>query len=418
MNNKTELPWYGKLILVLGGITLLIYVLIQASSILVPFLFAVFFAILLAPLSSLIERYRINRLFSSLFSVLIGITFLSGIIFFFYNQLISFAQDLSMIEERINELFTQFSEFFNTYLAVEPDAQMDSVSDSIVSFLRDNMEPLTRGVMTAATTLTMFFLIPMYVFLLLMYRDFLKNFFLMAFARREKNSRVEIMINKVRSVVQNYITGMSIVICILAVLNSTALYIIGIDHALFFGVFAALLNVIPFLGPIIGSILPIIYSLLVMDSLWYPFAVLATFYVIQLFESNLFTPMIVGQRVSLNPLVTLLAIFIGGQIWGLAGMILFIPGLAMLKEVFDEVDSLRPYGYLLGKVKTREQTEKEYFSGKMARFKGSRKGGQQKETTKSRSRSDGKTSNKSTVDNNRNTPKLRKKVREGGDQEE
>ncbi len=79
--------------------------------------------------------------------------------------------------------------------------------------------------------------------------------------------------------------------------------------------------------------------------------------------------MIVGQRVSLNPLVTLLAIFIGGQIWGLAGMILFIPALAMLKEVCDEVDSLRPYGYLLGKVKTREETEKEYFSGKFRGFR-------------------------------------------------
>ncbi len=369
MDNRPELPWYFKLTIILAGLTLFVVFLIQASSILVPFLFAVFFSILLAPLSSFFERYRIHRIFASIFSVLIGITFLAGIIFFFYNQIISFAQDLGMIEKRINELFEQFSGFFNAYLDVEPDAQLESAQDAIISFLRDNVEPLTRGVMTAATTLTMFFLIPIYVFLLLLYRDFLKNFFLMALARHDRDNKVEHVLNKVRSVVQNYITGMFIVICILAVLNSLALTIIGVDHALFFGVFAAMLNVIPFLGPIIGSILPIIYALLTMDSLWYPVAVLATFYVIQLFESNLFTPMIVGQRVSLNPLVTLLAIFIGGQIWGLAGMILFIPALAMLKEVCDEVDSLRPYGYLLGKVKTREETEKEYFSGRFPRFR-------------------------------------------------
>ncbi|MDG5767549.1 AI-2E family transporter [Balneolales bacterium ANBcel1] len=368
MNSSVELPWYAKLTFILGALTLIVFFLIQASSILIPFLFAVFFAILLTPLSSFLEKYRIHRVFSSLLSLFIGITFLSGVIFFFYNQIVNFAQDLGMIEERINELFEQFSGFFNVYLDVEPDAQLESAQDAIISFLRDNVEPLTRGVMTAATTLTMFFLIPIYVFLLLMYRDFLKDFFLMVFSRSSRNQKVELVLNKVRSVVQNYITGMFIVICILAVLNSLALTIIGVDHPLFFGVFAAILNVIPFLGPIIGSILPIVYSLLTMDSLWYPVAVLATFYVIQLFESNLFTPMIVGQRVSLNPLVTLLAIFIGGQIWGLAGMILFIPGLAMLKEVFDEVDSMRPYGFLLGKVKTREQTEKEYFSGRFPGF--------------------------------------------------
>lgn len=369
MSGKMDLPWYGKLTYILGGLTLLVFFMIQASAILIPFLFAVFFAILLTPICSFMEKYRIHRIFASLLSLLIGITFISGIIFFFYHQIANFGQDLGMIEDRIDELFDQFSEYFNVYLAVEPDAQLDSARDAIISFLQDNVEPLTKGMMTAATTVTMFFLIPIYVFLLLLYRDFLKDFFLMAFSRDRQSQKVEILLNKVRSVVQNYITGMFIVICILAVLNSTALTIIGVDHALFFGVFAGLLNVIPFLGPILGSILPIVYSLLTMDSLWYPVAVLATFYVIQLFESNLFTPMIVGQRVSLNPLVTLLAIFIGGQIWGLAGMILFIPAMAMLKEVFDEVESMRPYGYLLGKVKTREQTEKEYFSGRLANFK-------------------------------------------------
>ncbi|MEX0680721.1 MAG: AI-2E family transporter [Balneolales bacterium] len=369
MEYRVELPWYVKLIVILGGLTLGVYFLIQASSILIPFLFSVFFAILLTPISSFVEKYPIHRVFSSLFSVLLGITFLSGVIFFFYSQIVSLAQDIGIIEDRINELFEQFSGFFNAYFDAEPDAQLESARDAIVTFLRDNMESLTRGVLTAATTLTMFFLVPIYTFLLLMYRDFLKDFFLLAFTRGEGKDKVEYLLNKVRNVVQSYITGMFIVICILGVLNSAALAIIGVDHPMLFGVFAGLLNVIPFLGPIIGSILPIIYSLLTMESLWYPIAVLATFYVIQLFESNLFTPMIVGQRVSLNPLVTLLAIFIGGMIWGLAGMILFIPCLAMLKEIFDEVDSLRPYGYLLGKVKTREETQKEYFPGNFPGFK-------------------------------------------------
>lgn len=352
--------WYTKLTIILAGISLLVFALIQASSILIPFLFAVFLSILLAPFAGFLEKYRVPRFLSSVLSVIVGIIFLGGVLFFFYNQIVNLAQDVSLLEARINELFERFSGFFVTWFDVDPDTQLQTLEQAIVSFLRDNADQLTRGVLTAATTLTMFFLIPIYIFLMLLYRDFLYDFFVMALARHNDNNRVESLLFKIRSVVQNYISGMFLVICILAVLNVLTLMTIGVDHALFFGVFAAVLNVIPFLGPIIGSILPIIYALLTMDSLWYPVAILAAFYVIQLFESNLFTPLIVGSRVSLNPLVTLLAIFIGGKIWGLAGMILFIPALAMLKEVFDDVESLRPYGYLLGRVKTREQTQTEY----------------------------------------------------------
>jgi predicted PurR-regulated permease PerM len=171
-------------------------------------------------------------------------------------------------------------------------------------------------------------------------------------------SRVKTIIDGIKLVVQQYITGIIIVIFILSILNSILLLIIGVDHAIFFGVFAAMLNVVPFIGPIFGSILPIIYSLLTMDSLIYPLMILLGFYIIQLFESNLFTPVIVGSKVSMNALLTLLLLFIGAQIWGLVGMILFIPMGAILKVVFDEIDSLKPYGFLLGRVPQELQKSK------------------------------------------------------------
>lgn len=368
MPDVMQLPWYAKLTTIMAGFTLFIFILVQASSILIPFLFSVFFAILLLPLASFLEDKRIHRVFSSLISVFIGIVILTFVILFFYNQIVRFTQDIGMIERRIKEIFDQLSGFVNFYLGLEPDTQLESARDTIVTFLRDNAQPLTRGVLTAATTITMFFLVPIYVFLLLLYRDFLHHFFLLAFAANNQEGKVEHILNKIRDILLNYITGMFLVIGILVILNSAALLIIGVDHALFFGVFAAMLNVIPFLGPIIGSILPIVYAALTMDSLWYPVAILATFYVIQLFESNFFRPLIVGHKVSVNPLVALLAIFVGGKIWGLAGMILFIPGIAILKEICDQIESLQPYGYLLGKVKTKEEIEQEFLSGKLGRL--------------------------------------------------
>jgi predicted PurR-regulated permease PerM len=186
-----------------------------------------------------------------------------------------------------------------------------------------------------------------YIFLFLYFRHFLVQFLLMAFADRHRE-KVQNVIHRVKGVVQNYITGMFLVILILAVLNSIALYSLGVRHALLFAGFAAMLNVIPFLGPFIGATLPILYTLLTTDSLWVPFGVFLAFYFIQLAESNFFTPKIVGGRVSMNPLMTIIALFVGNFIWGLAGMILFIPGMAILKVIFDEVEGMQAWGFLLG----------------------------------------------------------------------
>ncbi len=332
-------------------ITLVIFGMIVAKPILVPLAFAIVTAVLLSPLCGLMEKYKIPRMLAAFLSILIAIAVVAGFIFFSYHQIIGFADDLELIENRLNELLEQFSAFISYWFDFDPETQLESIEDAVVTFLRENAEAFTRGAMTAATTITMFFLIPIYVFLLLIFRDFLREFVFQALDKdNQGDGKVERIVYKVKDVLQNYILGMLIVICILAVINWIMLYIIGVNHALFFAVFAAILNVIPFLGPIIGSILPVIYSLLTMDSLIYPIAILVGFYIIQLFESNLFTPTIVGSSVSLNPLITLLTIFIGAQIWGLAGMILFIPAGAMMKEIFDEVEPLKPYGFLLGSV--------------------------------------------------------------------
>jgi predicted PurR-regulated permease PerM len=156
-------------------------------------------------------------------------------------------------------------------------------------------------------------------------------------------------------VVQYYIIGMMKVMAILAVLNTAALYLIGVKHALFFGLFAALLNVIPYLGPFLGAILPVIFAFLTMDGLVYPFLVIICFTVIQLVESNFLTPKIVGSNVNLNALITFLGLLVGGAIWGVIGMILIIPTLAILKRIFELRESTKPFSYLFGE----EETEKE-----------------------------------------------------------
>lgn len=348
---ESESKWYVKYTYVLAGLMLTVYAMILARSVLLPFLFALFFSILLSPFCRWLEKYKIPRVLSSLAAIVLGLVIIAGIGFFFYSQMTSFAEDAGEFATRLEELLGRAEIFLLGWFPVEGEINLERIGTMVFSYVRENTSSLTSGLSGAASVLTAAFLVPVYVFLILLFRGMLKNFMMKAFGRGEKQreEKVSVILEKVKTLVQKYITGLLMVISLLAVLYSTMLLAIGVDHAIFFGVFAAMLNVIPFIGPLMGSVLPILYSLITMESLVYPLIILGGFYVVQLLEGNFLTPVIVGSQVSMNALATLLLIFIGAQIWGLAGMILFIPLGAILKIICDEVKSLQPYGYLLGR---------------------------------------------------------------------
>ncbi len=368
---SSDNKWYIKYTYVLAGLILTVYTMIVAKSILLPILFAVLLSILLAPLSSWFERFRVPRILSALLAMIIGLTVLAGLGYFFYTQITAFADDMDSIRARTEELLTGIEGFLTTWFNFEGFVEFETIEELFFEFVRENSGTLGRGLAGAASVVTTAFLVPVFMYMFLIFRDFLKTFFLKLFGRESEihEKKVQTIISNIQVVVQRYISGVLIVIVILAVLNSIMLTIVGIDHAIFFGVFAAMLNIIPFLGPILGSTLPIFYSLLTMDSLIYPLVILAGFYIIQLFEGNLFTPVIVGSQVSMNALIALLLLFLGAQIWGLAGMILFIPMGAMLKVIFDEIESLNPYGFLIGRVPDLEKKKKSVLAKKISNLK-------------------------------------------------
>lgn len=351
---KYKWPLYVKVPMILLTIVLTVLIMKTGKSVLVPILISGLLAILVSPLASWFEKKGTPKLLAAFLSLIALLALLFGLVYFFYNQLLGFADELNILERRMTEFLGTFNEFTERHIDGAVPISFDNLQGALFSYLYDNMASLTQGVIATATTLTIAFIVPIYIFLFLYFRRFLVEFIMRAFPDKDKE-KVEKVIRKVKGVVQNYITGMFWVIIILAVLNSIALYSFGIKHALLFAVFAALLNVIPFLGPFIGATLPIAFALLTKDSLWYPLGIFMAFYVIQLAESNFFTPKIVGGKVSMNPFMTILALFLGNFIWGLAGMILFIPGMAMLKVIFDEIKGMEPYGFLLGD--TRKKSE-------------------------------------------------------------
>ena len=226
-----------------------------------------------------------------------------------------------------------------------------------INNLIDQSGNYVSSFLSATTNIfTVMTLMPIFVFFMLYYQEMYRTFFQKLFtSRKEEGSGVDKLLDNIQDVTQNYLVGMLSVIGILAVLNTTGLLIIGLEHALFFGVFASLLAIIPYIGIIIGALPPLLFALLLTDSLLTPVFVVAVFATVQFLEGNFITPRIVGSKVSINPFVAMVALIVGGELWGISGMILFVPLIGILKVVFDQIPEMKPYGYLLGNSITYEK---------------------------------------------------------------
>jgi len=367
---KANQSWIATYTYILAAIMLTVYAMIVAKSLIQPLLFSLFFSILLSPLCGWMERYKVPRYLSVPIAITGGVLVLFGIGFFFYSQLTDFAGDTDIFRERFEEIAGNLQTFLQSWFGIEQIIDFEMLLDSAQEFIRENTATLTSGLAGAASAVTSILLVPVFMFFMLLYRDFLKQFFMRMFGNSDEteSETTKQIIDNVKIVVQGYLTGIIAVIFILAILNSTMLLVIGVEHAVFFGTFAAMLNVIPFVGPLFGAILPVLYSLFTMDSFLIPVIIMACFYVIQLMEGNIFTPIIVGNKVSINAFFALILLFVGAQIWGIIGMILIIPMGAILKVIFDEVDSLKPIGFVMGTVPNEFKSKKSVLAVKMSEF--------------------------------------------------
>ncbi len=347
MENKIQLPLYLKIVMIMIGLFLFVNFLHTAGFILIPLTIAGFFSILVLPVCRKMEQIKIPRGWSVILSMILVLLLFFGVLFFLIPQLNNILKVLPQLEGKLIKLGEQSQQFFAEKLDIQRSEQIEYLKTSIQnlasvgsSFIGTTIDFTSKFFQATVIASISFFFI-------LYYRSFFVNFLFKVFGK-SRHEQLNNILQNVKKVVQNYIGGLLIVMFIVAVLNSLGLYILGIQHAIFFGVFAALLTIIPYFGIMFGSIIAILFALITKDSIWYPIGVFAVFMFVQFIEGNFITPNIVGTSVSINPFVALIGLFVGGNIWGAAGMILFLPLLAIMKVIFDEIDSLKPYGYLLG----------------------------------------------------------------------
>lgn len=344
-----EIPGYVKATFILLLIFLIFSSLFHAQQFLVPFTVACLFAFLLNPISMRLERWGTNRVIAIIISILIAILVVAGLIFFFSTQIMSFRDDLPELNAQLNKKLEAIQSYVETKFNVSQEKQEEFIKKKSKSLFEGG--GIVMNVFSATGTfIAMTLLIPIYIFFLTFYKKRIHNF-IIKIANPENYTRNEEIIQRIARVTQSYLAGLLIDIAILSVLNTVGFLVIGLKHAVLLGVTAAILNIIPYVGVLIGSIFPVAIALLTKDSLWSAAAAAGVCIVVQFLDNNFITPKVVGSSVNLNPLATLIVLIVGGTVWGVAGMMLFIPLLGMLKVVFDNVESLQPYGYLIGEEK-------------------------------------------------------------------
>ena len=215
--------------------------------------------------------------------------------------------------------------------------------------INNSSSTLSTTLSTLGSLLATFLLIPFYTFMILFYQSHLVSFTHQVFGAGNNNSVSEILTQS-KSLIQSYLVGLSAEFVIVSVMNSAGLLILGIDYAILLGVIGALLNIIPYIGGLIAVALPMMVALATETSVWYAFYVLAVYYFIQLIDNNYIVPVIVASKVKINGLFSVIVVIAGNALWGISGMFLSIPLLAIMKLIFDHIEPLKPWGFLLGNI--------------------------------------------------------------------
>jgi len=326
---------------------LILAILIIGRPFLIPITIAILFSFLLLPISVFLEKKGMPRELAIILSLLVSFTVLALLVTFIYFQIMIFVEDAPALKDKLNDRIVEIQRYIARNFNFSRWEQKQWYKEQSEIIMKSGGSYITDIFSFTGELIATLTLLPIYIFFITYYREKIKKF-ICRITPQTQDGHLIAVVQKTAKVSQKYIKGLLIDIVILAVLNSTGFLILGIEHAILLGSLAAILNLIPYVGVLIGSIFPFLLALLTKDSTSVALGAVGVCVIVQFLDNNFITPKIVGASVSINPLSTLVAIIAGGMIWGLAGMMLFIPLLGMLKVILDGFEATRPYGFLIG----------------------------------------------------------------------
>jgi predicted PurR-regulated permease PerM len=347
VSQKVKLPLYAKVTLILVGLFATVAILYIAKSIIILLIFAVIIAVVLHPVVNFFVGKKFNRVLAIIIALVLTFIIISAFASLIISQISRFSDSWPALVDKFTEVVNETTKWASGYFDISTKKITAWISETKIEYINNSGTAIGNTIIGVGSLLAMVFILPVYVFLILYYEPILIEFFYRLFGANNR-SEVGHVISQIKTIIQRYLIGLSIEVVIVAALFSGGLMLLGIEYALILGIIGALLNLIPYLGAIMGAVLPMIIALITKPSPWYVLLILAMYIVVQFIDNNYIVPKIVASKVKISILVSITAVFAFGTLWGIPGMFLAIPITGILKLIFDNVDTLKPWGFLLG----------------------------------------------------------------------
>jgi predicted PurR-regulated permease PerM len=326
------------------------------------------FAVLLLPLDHFFNsKLRLPHTISVAVTVVIFICFFLSILAVISYQISDIATDFDKINKNANIFITDIQKYIRTNFNISLWEQRKYMNDVAEDSVKKGKETIGTTLSSVTDTLIDLTLIPIYTFLILLYRTHFITFLVKLF-RKEYHSKLREILGQIKVSVQSYISGLLLEMIFVSILTGAGLYLIGIKYFILLGIITGILNLIPYIGIIVAGVLTIVASLTGTPDVSIIVGIVVVNAVVQLIDNNILVPLIISSKVQINALVSIVGIIIGGALSGIAGMFLAIPILAILKIIFDRTENLEAWGYLMGndvpktfiwKIKSKQQSKKE-----------------------------------------------------------
>jgi predicted PurR-regulated permease PerM len=337
------------------------------SMVIFPLLTAVYFSILLLPVVRFFRRWKLPESVAIVLSLLIFFISIAAVVWFFSSQVSRLIADFPQIKDNVMLHLKDLSDWINSKTNFSTDKQLQILNEQSGKMLNNAGAMITGAAASLSSVFIFIGLLPIYIFLILFYRNLLARFIFMWFPK-DDYARVEEGLRETENIIKSYLVGLLIQITYITVLLGGSLLLFGIPHALLIGVIFAILNLIPYIGALFGNIIGVLLTLTSSQELGPVITVLVAIAVVQFLDNNILMPKIVGSKVKINALASIVAVVIGGSIGGVPGMFLSLPTVAVMKIIFDRTDDLKQWGVLLGDSNpTRRQLKISILRGKLNR---------------------------------------------------
>jgi predicted PurR-regulated permease PerM len=346
-DKEFKVPFYAQATLIIIGLFALITILYIGRSIIVPFVFATIISILLSPAVNFFVRIKINRIIAIAITLLFTILVIASFSTLLIAQMSRFSESLPLLAEKFTEVLNQLITWASGYFDISTQKINIWIAETKDELINTSGSAIGKTIVSLGGVFVVIFIVPVYIFMILYYQPLLLDF-IHKLAGVDHESKVSEMIIQTKTLIQRYLIGLFIEVIVISFLYSIGLLILGIEYAIILGVLGAFLNLIPYLGSIIAASMPMIIAFVNKPSPWFVLLVLGLYIFIQFIDNNFLVPKIVGSKVKLNALASIIAVIIFGTLWGISGMLLAIPLTAITKLVFDHIEPLKPWGFLLG----------------------------------------------------------------------